>query len=123
MNTTRALGCATLLTLFAAACSGPADQAPASETSSASSTATTASANYGTDLQPDAGGKVITVGMMTDEQGNNRFDPANVEAKRGDVIRYTLVSGVHNVNFLPDSNAGKTGLPPAGPMLQLPQQT
>jgi plastocyanin len=30
---------------------------------------------------------------------------------------------VHNVHFLPDSNPGKTGLPPASAMLQLPAQT
>jgi plastocyanin len=46
----------------------------------------------------------------------------NFEARRGDVIRYTLISGVHNVNFLADSNRGKSGLPAAGPMLQLPMQ-
>jgi plastocyanin len=40
------------------------------------------------------------------------------------VVRYTLVSGVHNVNFLPDSNPGAQGLPAApGAMLQLPEQT
>jgi plastocyanin len=30
---------------------------------------------------------------------------------------------VHNVNFLPDSNRVKTGLPTASEMLQLPGQT
>jgi plastocyanin len=39
------------------------------------------------------------------------------------VIRYTLVQGVHNAHFLPDSNPGKPGLPPAGPLLQVPGQT
>jgi plastocyanin len=67
-------------------------------------------------------GKVIVVEAYSDEKGNY-FKPADFEAHRGDIIRFTLKSGVHNVNFLPDSNAGKTGLPPASDMLQLPDQT
>ena len=73
---------------------------------------------------PDAGGKVVTVEMLTDDQGNNVFRPAEVTASRGDVVRYTLVSGVHNVHFVADSNASAQGLPAAaGDMLQLPGQT
>lgn len=30
---------------------------------------------------------------------------------------------MHNVHFLPDSNAGKAALPPASDMLQMPGQT
>jgi plastocyanin len=66
---------------------------------------------------------VITVKMLTDGTGN-RFEPATVDAKKGDVIRYTLESGVHNVHFLPDSNPGRQGLPAtASDYLQLPGQT
>lgn len=71
---------------------------------------------------PAAGGKVIVVKLITDGTGN-RFEPNNIEAHKGDIIRYTLAVGVHNVHFLPDSNPGKTGLPPASEMLQLPGQT
>ena len=67
-------------------------------------------------------GKVIVVEAYSDEKGSY-FKPSEIEAHRGDIIRYTLKSGVHNVHFLPDSNPGKTGLPPAGDMLQLPDQT
>ena len=67
-------------------------------------------------------GKVIVVKLITDDVGN-RFEPNKIEAHRGDVIRYTLQAGVHNVHFLPDSNPGKSGLPPASDMLQLPGQT
>ena len=70
----------------------------------------------------EATGKVITVQVTTDEKGNY-FSPAEIEAKEGDVLRFTLVTGVHNVHFLADSNAGKSGLPPASDMLQLPGQT
>ena len=74
-------------------------------------------------LTPDPGGKVITVELLTDEQGNNIFRPAEIEAKKGDVIRYTLVNGVHNAHFLPDSNRSVSGLPAEEPLLQLPGQT
>ena len=69
-----------------------------------------------------ASGKVIAVQVTTDEKGNY-FSPAEIEAKKGDVLRFTLVTGVHNVHFLADSNAGRSGLPPASDMLQLPGQT
>ena len=72
---------------------------------------------------PDPGGKVITVETYTDANGNY-FKPAEIHAKRGDVIRYTLKVGVHNVHFLADSNAGKSGYPTTpSDFLQLPGQT
>ncbi|HEU5219153.1 MAG TPA: plastocyanin/azurin family copper-binding protein [Gemmatimonadales bacterium] len=69
-----------------------------------------------------APGRVIVVNATTDEKGSY-FSPADIEARPGDVLRFTLVVGVHNVNFLPDSNAGKSGLPAPTEMLQLPGQT
>jgi plastocyanin len=73
-------------------------------------------------VQPAATGKIIVVEMVTDETGNY-YSPKEIEAHQGDVIRFTLKAGVHNVHFLPDSNSIKTGLPPASEMLQLPGQT
>ncbi len=67
-------------------------------------------------------GKTVTVELNSDANGNY-FKPATFEVHRGDVVRFTLKSGVHNVHFLPDSNAGKSNLPPASDMLQLPDQT
>ena len=67
-------------------------------------------------------GKVIVVEAYSDEKGNY-FKPSEIEAHPGDIVRFTLKSGVHNVHFLADSNPGKTGLPPASEMLQLPDQT
>lgn len=67
-------------------------------------------------------GKVIIVEAYSDAEGNY-FKPNKVEAHKGDIVRFTLKSGVHNVNFLADSNPGKTGLPPASEMLQVPDQT
>ena len=67
-------------------------------------------------------GKVIEVKLISDDTGN-RFEPNAIEADRGDVLRLTLVSGVHNLSFPPDKNPGASGLPEASPMLQLPGQT
>jgi Plastocyanin len=71
---------------------------------------------------PGGTGKIIVVEAYSDANGNY-FKPADFEAHRGDTIRYTLKSGVHNVHFLPDSNPGRTGLPPASDLLQIPGQT
>ena len=69
-----------------------------------------------------ATGDTIKIELYSDATGNY-FKPNEVEAKRGDVLRYVMMVGVHNVHFLPDSNTIKTGLPPASDMLQLPGQT
>jgi plastocyanin len=74
-------------------------------------------------LTPAAGHQVIKVEVTTDEKGVNKFVPARIEARQGDVLRFTLVTGVHNVDFLPDSNPGVQGLPPASELLQVPGQT
>jgi plastocyanin len=82
----------------------------------------TAPSTPGEPATPAPGRKVIVVEMVSDVNGNF-FSPNEIEAKKGDVIRFTVKVGVHNVHFLPDSNTVKTGLPPASDMLQLPGQT
>ena len=67
-------------------------------------------------------GKAIVVTLTSDATGN-AFTPNEIVANMGDTVRFTIGVGVHNVNFLPDSNPGKTGLPKASDMLQLPGQT
>lgn len=67
-------------------------------------------------------GQVIVITATTDDKGNY-YSPAEVTAHEGDILRFTLGVGVHNAHFVPDSNPGKTGLPPASDMLQLPGQT
>ena len=69
-----------------------------------------------------ATGDTILIEAWTDGTGNY-FKPNDIEAHPGDVLRYVLKAGVHNIHFLPDSNTIKTGLPPASDMLQLPEQT
>lgn len=108
------------IAVLGGACGGGADKGSDSAASPAASGAAPGASGAQT---PDPGGKVITVEMVTDAEGNNVFMPHDFEAHRGDVIRYTLVQGVHNAHFLPDSNPGVQGLPPAGPLLQLPGQT
>jgi len=112
-----------LLAVFAAgaaiaACGGK--EAASTDTSAAATASASSAAPSGPVATPT--GKVITVELNSDGNGNY-FKPNEFEAHRGDVIRFTLKSGVHNVHFLADSNPGKTNLPPASDMLQLPDQT
>ena len=116
----RALACA--CALIALACGGEpkpsVEKAPTAAEAAPSAVAFSASP-----LTPDPGGKVVTVELYSDAVGNY-FKPAEVHAKAGDVIRYTLKVGVHNVHFLADSNAGRSSYPQsASDMLQLPGQT
>lgn len=71
---------------------------------------------------PAPGGKTFVIDATTDEKGSF-FTPSEITAKAGDVLRFTLVQGVHNINFLPDSNPGITNLPPLSDFMQLPGQT
>lgn len=105
--------------IFTAACGG-GDKAAADSMAAMSMSAAGATLNG--PIEPAAGGKVIEIMMTTNDQGNF-FDPKEIEANPGDVLRYKLNIGVHNVNFLADSNPGKTGLPPMSAFLQLPGQT
>ena len=105
------------------ACGGSAANKTDSSAAPAAATPSTPAAAASGPQTPDPGHKVIVVEAMTDEQGNNVFKPAKLEAHRGDVLRFTLKSGVHNVHFLPDSNPGKSGLPAASDLLQIPGQT
>ena len=107
------------VSVFALGCGGKENSASSDETAS-SSAATSGTQSGGPAATPT--GKIIVVELNSDAVGNY-FKPANIVAHRGDVIRYTLKSGVHNVHFLPDSNPGKANLPPASDMLQLPNQT
>ena len=127
LATTGALCAAVLL----AACGGErkeakeGDDAAGQPAPAATATPSAGGAAFSADqLTPESGRKVITVTLETDEQGNNKFTPNDFEVHRGDVIRYTLKSGVHNVHFVADSNRNATGLP-AQPsdLLQLPGQT
>ena len=98
--------------LSLAGCSSDKKETPGSDTAATSSETPSSAAT----------GDTILIEMWTDGTGNY-FRPNKVEAHPGDVLRYVLKAGVHNVHFLPDSNRIKTGLPAASEMLQLPEQT
>ncbi len=93
---------AIVLSLFAGACGDRAD-GPAADA-------------------PQAAGRVIEVRMVTDEKGNY-FDPAEITAKQGDVLRFRLVTGVHNVSFSATGDAGGAGLPQPSSLLDSAGQT
>ena len=99
--------------LAVAACSGEKKEGASESTKQATQFQTSAA---------QATGDTIVVEMWTDGTGSY-FKPNDVEADPGDVLRFVLKQGVHNVHFLADSNTIKTGLPPASEMLQLPEQT
>lgn len=69
-----------------------------------------------------ATGEVIEVKMITDDKGNY-FEPSEITANQGDILRFTLVTGVHNASFPASENPGVSGLPEASPYLQLAGQT
>ncbi len=100
-----------------AACS-KGEKGATADTSGAAAATTTP----GGEVKPGPGGKVIIIEAASDEKGNY-FTPNQIEAHKGDVLRFTVKIGVHNVHFLPDSNPGKPGLPPPSELLQLPGQT
>lgn len=97
-------------TLFVAACG---TEAPAN-TSGAAGSKAEAPAVATT-------GVVHEVGMVSGR--GELFEPADVTAQRGDVVRFKLVSGVHNVSFPAAQNPGGVTLPAASPYLQAPGQT
>ena len=115
INRFTTLGFLGVLTI--AACS-KGEKAPAADTAQTGAP----SASGAQAPAPAPGGKTIVIEAVTDEKGNY-FSPNKIEAHRGDLLRFTLKVGVHNVHFLPDSNSIKTGLPPASELLQLPGQT
>jgi plastocyanin len=97
--------------VLAAACGGgTADQSPAAAASAAPAAAAV-----------PLTGNINEVTKQSNDKGNY-FEPSTFTAKPGDVVRFKLVQGVHNVNFLPDSNPGHATLPASTAYAQLPGQ-
>ena len=99
------------LLVLSAACGGQGEAAPA-----ASENAATAEAPAAQTAAPAAGGQVIEV-KMTMGTGQPVFDPAQVTAKPGDIVRFVNVDNVHNVSFPADKNASAANLPAPSPYL------
>lgn len=114
---------------FAAACGGDNQQEsgtaaagnePAATSTPATTPAPTAGAEQGGTVTPDPGGQVHEIRMTMASGG--RFEPAQITAKRGDVLKFVNVENVHNVHFRPQDNPGVNNLPPASPFLSQPGQ-
>jgi plastocyanin len=101
------------MTLAAWACGGRGEPSPAADASPAASALSGGA---------PATSHVVDIKAISDDKGNY-FEPKKVEAHRGDVLKFTLVSGVHNVHFPADKNPGASGLPDPSEPLQLPGQT
>ena len=114
---------------FAAACGG--DSQPAADTGATTATdntaaapattpATTPAADQGGTMTPDPGGQVHEIRMTM--AGGGAFEPNQITAKPGDVLKFVNVENVHNVHFRPQDNEGVDNLPPASPFLSQPGQ-
>lgn len=67
----------------------------------ANATASQPSPNPGEAAAPITG-QTVEVKMLQDDKGNYRFDPADVNIKSGDGVKFIMVSGgPHNVAFDP----------------------
>jgi plastocyanin len=66
-------------------------------------------------------GTVVEVTMKS--VGGEVFGPADLTVNRGDVVRFVLESGVHNVSFPAEQNLAGVKLPETSPYLQVPGQT
>jgi plastocyanin len=103
---------AALSTAVALAACGGTD-APARTTDAAPGAAAAAS------VQPT--GIVHEVGMVSGR--GELFEPAEITVQPGDVVRFKLISGVHNASFPASKNPSGIALPEATPYLQIPGQT
>jgi plastocyanin len=116
MRSKQLLAMAILLAPLAAAACGGASDANASQIAQAPEAPAATSAPVTTT------GTVIEVKMITDDKGNY-FEPSTIDAKPGDVIRFVLVSGVHNVSLPAEQNPAGLTMPAPSDYLQLPGQT
>lgn len=119
------------LLALAAACGGgdkPAENTGGDTTSqtAAAPAAAPAEQTAPTTSAPAGQGQVIEVHMKTTNGGAaGVFEPAQVTAKKGDVLRFISDGGAaHNADFANDpDNAGKTGLPAPTPFATTAGQT
>jgi plastocyanin len=101
--------------LFLAACGGDGASAAGAATGGSSQSASaTAPAVAPT-------GNVMEVQMVSGR--GELFEPGDLTVQRGDVVRFVLASGVHNVSFPADRNPSGVALPKSSPYLQAPGQT
>jgi plastocyanin len=66
-------------------------------------------------------GNVVEVEMISGK--GEIFGPDEITVRRGDVVRFKLVTGVHNASFPARKNPSGVKLPAATPYLQAPGQS
>jgi plastocyanin len=103
-------GITALGAILLAGCGGT--EAPASTTNGAAASAAPA---------VETTGVVHEVGMVSGR--GELFEPADLTVQRGDVVRFKLISGVHNASFPANRNPSGVALPAPTPYLQAPGQT
>ena len=101
-TTVRRAGALLFTCLSLAACGG--DGGNTAGGNATGDAGTPSGAASGATAAPKPTGNSVTIEMITDDSGNY-FKPKSVTVKPGDVLKFVLVQGVHNVHFLPDSNA------------------
>jgi plastocyanin len=107
--------------LIAAACGG--EQAALADDQAAGAPVATAAASPAAPAEAPAAatGEVIEIRMTMANGG--AFEPSEVTASTGDVLRFVNVDNVHNVSFPAARNHGASGLPAASPYLTTPGQS
>ena len=116
MMRTSPIAALVLAAALAAGC-GSADAPSAARADGAAAAAPAASSSV------PATGNVVEVEMMSNPGQGEVFGPAELTVKRGDVVRFKLVSGVHNASFPAQKNPAGVKLPATTPYLQAPGQT
>lgn len=112
--------------VFAAACGGAdANPAPAdvAVTDAPATQVPTPAEAHNEAIEPAPTGEVIEVRMVMPGGQNPLYEPANITARPGDVIRFVNVENVHNVSFPPAGNPSGVDLPAPSPYLTQPGQT
>ncbi len=107
------------MTLVLGACGG-SEQAATAETSAVAPAGAPATTDAPA-AAASATGQVMEVRMTMANGG--RFEPDNITANPGDVIRFVNVENVHNISFPAAKNAGFASLPAASPYLTAPGGT
>ena len=111
----RTIGNVALLVTFAgslAACGSQDASAAAAEGAAVGVAATAPAAAAATADARGIEGRMVTNGA------ENYFEPADFTVSRGDVVRFVLDSGLHNVSFPAAQNPGVANLPGPSPFLQ-----
>jgi plastocyanin len=103
--------------LLLAGCGEPPQAAPVARAAAGSSHAAPAAGTSATETT----GTVIEVRMTMASGG--RFEPSEIAARPGDVIRFVNVENVHNISFPAARNPNAARLPAASPYLTAPNAT